>query len=59
MDYSLLVGINDCKISAEDGDDSDSESRELDKNGYVSSDDGLGKIYTYVCVLSTNHKYLF
>jgi len=45
MDYSLLVGINDCKLSAEAGDDSDSESNELDKNGYVSSDDGLGKIY--------------
>ena len=44
MDYSLLVGINDCKLSAEAGDDSDSESMEgLDKNGYVSSDDGLGK----------------
>ena len=43
MDYSLLVGINDCKLSAEAGDDSDSESIEgLDKNGYVSSDDGLG-----------------
>ena len=43
MDYSLLVGINDCKLSAEDGDDSDTESIEgLDKNGYVSSDDGLG-----------------
>ena len=48
MDYSLLVGINDCKISAEDGDDSDSESIEgLDKNGYVSSDDGLGRM----CIL--------
>ena len=46
MDYSLLVGINDCKLSAEAGDDSDSESIEgLDKNGYVSSDDGLGNLY--------------
>ena len=46
MDYSLLVGINDCQLSAEAGDDSDSESIEgLDKNGYVSSDDGLGKIH--------------
>lgn len=47
MDYSLLVGINDCKLSAEAGDDSDSESMEgLDKNGYVSSDDGLGSPIT-------------
>ena len=49
MDYSLLVGINDCELSAEDGDDSDLESIEgLDKNGYVSSDDGLGKMLLYV-----------
>ena len=44
MDYSLLVGINDCQISAEDGDDSDESMEGLDKNGYASSDDGLGKI---------------
>ena len=43
MDYSLLVGINDCILTAEDGDDSDAESNDgLDKNGYASSDDGLG-----------------
>ena len=54
MDYSLLVGINDCKLSAEDGDDSDSESIEgLDKNGYNSSDDGLGnKLNTVTSILS-------
>ena len=43
MDYSLLVGINDCRLTAEDGDDSDTESNDgLDRNGYGSSDDGLG-----------------
>ena len=52
MDYSLLVGINDCELSAEDGDDSDLESIEgLDKNGYVSSDDGLGKMLLYVLTI--------
>ena len=56
MDYSLLVGINDCKLSAEAGDDSDSESIEgLDKNGYVSSDDGLGN---YFCVHMNVHSIL-
>ena len=52
MDYSLLIGINDCKLSAEAGDDSDSESIEgLDKNGYVSSDDGLGNLYVHYCMV--------
>ena len=52
MDYSLLIGINDCKLSAEAGDDSDSESIEgLDKNGYVSSDDGLGMYISDVLTL--------
>ncbi|XP_065897361.1 phosphatidylinositol 5-phosphate 4-kinase type-2 alpha-like [Dysidea avara] len=47
MDYSLLVGINDCILTAEDGDDSDAESNDgLDKNGYASSDDGLGSPIT-------------
>ena len=55
MDYSLLIGINDCKLSAEAGDDSDSESIEgLDKNGYVSSDDGLGNMYIHHSLYSKN-----
>ena len=59
MDYSLLVGINDCQLSAEAGDDSDSESIEgLDKNGYVSSDDGLGKVHLCMYILLSDFKQL-